>query len=90
MDCSKLPYYELCVVIKIDDPDFFSTNFYLMKLEELRIYQMAMELGEEVWKLADAWSYFIKDTIGKQLVRSADSVAANISKVMVVIIVKKI
>lgn len=51
-----------------------------MKLEELHIYQMAMVLGEEVWKLADSWNYFVKDTIGKQLVRSADSVAANIAE----------
>ncbi|MCF0056487.1 four helix bundle protein [Dyadobacter sp. CY356] len=61
-----------------------------MKLEELHIYQVAMALGEDVWKLADAWSYFIKDTIGKQLVRSADSVAQILRKVMVGIITKKI
>jgi four helix bundle protein len=51
-----------------------------MKLEELHIYQMAMVLGEKVWKLADSWRYFVKDTIGKQLIRSADSVAANIAE----------
>ena len=36
--------------------------------------------GEEVWKLADSWSYVVKATIGKQLVRSSDSVTANISE----------
>ena len=51
-----------------------------MKLEELHIYQLAMILGEETWALTDSWSYYIKDTIGKQLVRAADSVAANISE----------
>jgi four helix bundle protein len=51
-----------------------------MKLEELHIYQMAMVLGEEVWNLADSWSYYVKDTLGKQMVRSADSVAANIAE----------
>ena len=32
------------------------------------------------WDLVSKWNYFEKDTIGKQLVRSADSVAANISE----------
>ena len=35
-------------------------------------------MGEKLWNLAIHLKYFVKDTIGKQLVRSADSVAANI------------
>ena len=51
-----------------------------MDLEKLEIYTISMELGEQVWTLVDLWKYFEKDTIGKQLVRSADSVSANISE----------
>jgi four helix bundle protein len=51
-----------------------------MKLEELNVYNLAMEMGEEVWQIVDKWTNFQKDTIGKQLVRAADSVAANISE----------
>lgn len=51
-----------------------------MKLEEFRVYQLSMELGEEVWKIVIKWDYFAKDTIGKQLVWSIDSVAANLSE----------
>lgn len=51
-----------------------------MKLEELQVYQLSMELGEKVWKIVVVWDYFLKDTIGKQLVRAADSVAANLSE----------
>jgi four helix bundle protein len=51
-----------------------------MKLEELQVYQLSMELGEKVWKIVINWDYFLKDTIGKQLVRAVDSVAANISE----------
>jgi four helix bundle protein len=39
-----------------------------------------MEIGDEVWGLVHPWGFFPKDTIGKQLVRAADSVAANISE----------
>jgi len=51
-----------------------------MKLEDLNIYNQANELGDAVWLLVDKWNFFKKDTIGKQLVRSADSVAANIAE----------
>ena len=39
-----------------------------------------MELGETIWSIVSKWSYFEKDTIGKQLIRSSDSIAANISE----------
>ena len=51
-----------------------------MEPEELRVYQLSMKLGKEVSQIVNAWDFFNKDTIGKQLVRSADSVAANISE----------
>jgi four helix bundle protein len=51
-----------------------------MKLEEFKVYQMAMEMGEEIWRIVIKWDYFAKDTIGKQFVRAIDSVAANLSE----------
>jgi four helix bundle protein len=51
-----------------------------MKLEEFKVYNRAMDIGEKVFKIVDQWDYFHKDTIGKQLVRSIDSVAANLSE----------
>jgi four helix bundle protein len=51
-----------------------------MRLEELKVYQLSMDLGEEVWGIVIKWDYFSKDTVGKQLVRAADSIAANLSE----------
>jgi len=51
-----------------------------MRLEEIRVYNLALELAEKVWEIVSKWNYFAKDTIGKQLVRAVDSVAANISE----------
>lgn len=51
-----------------------------MKLEELQVYQLAMDIGEKAWALVITWDYFAKDTVGKQFVRAADSVAANLSE----------
>lgn len=49
-------------------------------LHDFKAYNLAMSLGEDVWKEVTKWSYFDKDTIGKQLVRSCDSIAANLSE----------
>jgi four helix bundle protein len=51
-----------------------------MKLEELNVYNLSMELGEKIWELIVNWDKFSKDTLGKQIVRSVDSIAANISE----------
>jgi four helix bundle protein len=52
----------------------------ITKLEDFKAYNRAMDLGEEVWKIVLPWDYFTKDTIGKQLVKAADSIAANLSE----------
>lgn len=51
------------------------TNF-----ENLRVYQMSEELADEIWNIVAGWNNFARDTVGKQIVRSADSVGANIAE----------
>ena len=51
-----------------------------MKLEDLVIYQIAMEVGDEIWFSVTEWENLAKYSIGQQIVRSADSIAANISE----------
>jgi four helix bundle protein len=51
-----------------------------MKLEELNGYKLSMEMAERIWEIVLKWDYFQKDTMGKQLVRAADSIAANLSE----------
>jgi len=51
-----------------------------MKLEDLKVYRLAMEIGEEIYFLVEKWDSFDKWTTGKQLVEAADSIAANISE----------
>jgi four helix bundle protein len=52
----------------------------IKSLEDFNTYDRAMELGEEVWTIVSRWDYFAKDTVGKQLVRAVDSIAANLSE----------
>ncbi|MEO5563960.1 MAG: four helix bundle protein [Chitinophagaceae bacterium] len=52
----------------------------MIRLEELEVYKASMEIGDIIWKIVEKCNYFQKDTIGKQLTRSADSIALNISE----------
>ncbi|MCE2994875.1 MAG: four helix bundle protein [Cyclobacteriaceae bacterium] len=49
-------------------------------LNDLKIYNQAMEIGEKVWQDVTSWNYLEKDTVGKQLIRAVDSIAANLSE----------
>ena len=49
-------------------------------LENLRVYQMAERLADEIWNLVMEWEPFSRNALGSQLVRAADSVGANIAE----------
>jgi len=49
-------------------------------LEKLDLYNNAEDFSDEIWNIVIEWDYFKKDTIGKQLVRAADSISANIAE----------
>lgn len=51
------------------------TNF-----ENLRVYQLSEQLADAVWPLVLKWSGLARDTVGKQFVRAADSIGANIAE----------
>ncbi|MCC8410010.1 four helix bundle protein [Mucilaginibacter sp. UR6-1] len=50
------------------------------RIEDLEVYRLAEAFGDEIWFVVTGWDYFTRDTIGKQLVRSADSISANIAE----------
>lgn len=52
----------------------------MIPLEELEVYKVAMEIGEIIWTIVERWTYYQKDTLGKQFTRAADSIAFNISE----------
>lgn len=51
-----------------------------LKLEELEVYKVSMEIGEIVWQVVLKWEYFERKTLGAQFVDAADSIALNISE----------
>ena len=49
-------------------------------IEDLDVYNLSNELADEIWNIVINWSFLTQDTIGKQIIRSADSIAANIAE----------
>jgi len=49
-------------------------------LEEKRVYQHAEAVADAVWDLCGPWDSFVKQTVGSQLVRAADSIGANVAE----------
>ncbi|MFP4296759.1 MAG: four helix bundle protein [Spirulinaceae cyanobacterium] len=52
----------------------------MTRFQDLRVYQLAENLANEIWKIVYQRDYFAKDTVGKQMVRAADSIGANIAE----------
>jgi len=48
--------------------------------ENLRIYRLAEEIADLAWTVVVSWELFARDTVGKQFVRSADSIGANLAE----------
>src|SRR6266576_6685501 len=48
--------------------------------EGLYVYKLSERLADEIWDIVLTWNFFAKDTVGKQFVRAADSIGANIAE----------
>src|SRR5437868_363974 len=51
-----------------------------LRLEELDVYNLAMEIANDVWQIVLKWDWFSRKTLGAQIVNAADSIAFNISE----------
>ena len=38
-----------------------------MNLEELEVYKIAMEIGDEIYMMVDGWNFFQRDTMENKL-----------------------
>ena len=50
------------------------------ELEDLEVLKAAEAVADGIWTDISKWDHFGKDTVGKQLVRAADSIGANIAE----------
>lgn len=52
----------------------------MASFEDLRVYQLAEVLADDVWDVVIRWNRLAQDTVGKQLVRAADGIGSNIAE----------
>lgn len=50
------------------------------RFQELRVYQLSKKLADDIWKIVKKWDSLPQNTLGKQIIRSADSIGANIAE----------
>ena len=48
--------------------------------ENLRVYQLAELVEDRIWSVVKTWSDLDRETVGRQLVRSADGIGTNIAE----------
>lgn len=51
------------------------TNF-----ENLQVYELSENLADQIWRIVYCWDSFAKDSVGRQVIRAADSIGANIAE----------
>jgi four helix bundle protein len=52
----------------------------MKRLAELEVYKLSEQLSDKIWNDYDTWPEKVRRTIGYQIIRSSDSIAANISE----------
>jgi four helix bundle protein len=49
-------------------------------IQELDVYNLAEQLSDIIWFANDKWDFKTQNTIGFQVIRSSDSIAANLAE----------
>ena len=52
----------------------------MKEIYELDVYKLSEELSDLIWYAFDEWSTKVQRTIGHQIIRSSDSIAANLAE----------
>ncbi|MEL7083406.1 MAG: four helix bundle protein [Cyanobacteria bacterium P01_A01_bin.3] len=50
------------------------------RFQELLVYQLSEKLADTIWRIVRGWGIHDRNTVGLQIVRSADSIGANIAE----------
>lgn len=52
----------------------------MKEILEMDVYQLSEKLSDLIWSDFDKWSLKAQNTIGYQMIRSSDSIAANLAE----------
>lgn len=49
-------------------------------VQELDVYKNSLKLSNQIWDICLQWNNFERKTVGSQIIRSIDSISANIAE----------
>jgi four helix bundle protein len=52
----------------------------MKEIHELDVYKLSEDLSDLIWYSFDAWPKKVQQTIGYQIIRSSDSISANLAE----------
>ncbi len=52
----------------------------MKEIYEMDVYRLSEQLSDMIWDAFDKWSVKAQNTIGYQIIRSSDSIAANLAE----------
>lgn len=52
----------------------------MANIEKLQVYQNSLDFSDKIWDICLKWDKFAKNTVGYQIVKSADSISANLAE----------
>lgn len=50
------------------------------RFQELWVDQLSEKLADDIWKIVNTWQPLAQNTVGKQIICSADNIGANIAE----------
>jgi four helix bundle protein len=66
--------------LKFETGNLNGEGFVMKKITELDVYQLAEKLSDMIWDAFDTWPAKAQHTIGHQIIRASDSIAANLAE----------
>lgn len=52
----------------------------MKEIYEMDVYRLSEQLSDMIWDAFDSWTVKAQNTIGYQIIRSSDSIAANLAE----------
>jgi len=65
--------------LKLETGNLKLRGLRMKEIHELDVYKLSEGLSDLIWYGFDKWSVKAQNTIGYQIIRSSDSIAANLA-----------
>jgi four helix bundle protein len=68
------------VVVLRNKEKNYKSGGNVSNIEDLRVYKNSLVFSDKIWDICLKWDNLAKNTVGYQIVKSADSISANLAE----------